>query len=336
MIVEPHAGDRVEDNLNPVGRAYYGVLDAAVHAGLAVAGGRAGARRPGRRGAHPRRRRGGRLHALPPRRRDAVQPRVRGAPVTGARSQGRDATGDAETRRAHAPDDEGFVEPRRRAHLLRGPTATGAPTILLLPTWTIVHCAVLEAAGPLPRPTTSGSSRSTAAATAARDRPPSPAAYAVDARRRPTRWRCSTPPAPTRPWWSRPLAAAPGRRCCWRPTTPSGCSARCSSARRCPSTARSPEQRGARERFDERARRPIEGWEKYNAQLLARDHYEDFLEFFFAMCFPEPHSTKPVEDCVAWGLETDAGELVAPTSRHVVDRERVRAEPARACAARCW
>jgi hypothetical protein len=24
MIVEPAAGDRVEDNLNPVGRAYYG------------------------------------------------------------------------------------------------------------------------------------------------------------------------------------------------------------------------------------------------------------------------------------------------------------------------
>jgi hypothetical protein len=24
MIVEPNAGDRVEDNLNPVGRAYYG------------------------------------------------------------------------------------------------------------------------------------------------------------------------------------------------------------------------------------------------------------------------------------------------------------------------
>jgi len=23
LIVEPHAGDRVEDNLNPVGRAYY-------------------------------------------------------------------------------------------------------------------------------------------------------------------------------------------------------------------------------------------------------------------------------------------------------------------------
>ena len=35
MIVEPCAGDRVEDNLNPVGRVYYGVLDAALHAGVA-------------------------------------------------------------------------------------------------------------------------------------------------------------------------------------------------------------------------------------------------------------------------------------------------------------
>ena len=57
MIVEPMAGDRVEDNLNPVGRAYYGVLDAALHAGVAVAGGRARARRAGGRGADPRRRR---------------------------------------------------------------------------------------------------------------------------------------------------------------------------------------------------------------------------------------------------------------------------------------
>ena len=71
MIVEPHAGDRVEDNLNPVGRAYYGVLDAAVHARVAVAGGRAGARRPGGRGADPRRRRGAAASpasAAPPRR----------------------------------------------------------------------------------------------------------------------------------------------------------------------------------------------------------------------------------------------------------------------------
>ena len=43
------------------------LLDAAVHAGVAVAGGRARARRPGGRGADPRRRHRRRLHALPPR-----------------------------------------------------------------------------------------------------------------------------------------------------------------------------------------------------------------------------------------------------------------------------
>ena len=82
MIVEPIAGDRVEDNLNPVGRVYYGFSTLLCTPGVAVAGGRARARRAGRRGADPRRRRRRRLHALPPRGRDAVQPRVRGAAVT--------------------------------------------------------------------------------------------------------------------------------------------------------------------------------------------------------------------------------------------------------------
>ena len=38
MIVEPYAGDRVEENLNPVGRAYIRRLDAALHALFAGAG----------------------------------------------------------------------------------------------------------------------------------------------------------------------------------------------------------------------------------------------------------------------------------------------------------
>ena len=65
MIVEPNAGDRAEDNFNPVGRRLLRLLDAALHAGVAVAGGRAGARRAGRRGPAPRgaERRG--LHPLP-------------------------------------------------------------------------------------------------------------------------------------------------------------------------------------------------------------------------------------------------------------------------------
>ena len=34
-------------------------------------------------------------------------------------------------------------------------------------------------------------------------------------------------------------------------------------------------------------------------------------------CFTEPHSTKPIEDTVGWGLETDAETLVATTRRRL-------------------
>jgi pimeloyl-ACP methyl ester carboxylesterase len=56
-----------------------------------------------------------------------------------------------------------------------------------------------------------------------------------------------------------------------------------------------------------------EGWAKYNAHYWQRD-YSRFLEFFFGKCFNEPHSTKQIEDCVGWGLET-APETLAETVR---------------------
>jgi pimeloyl-ACP methyl ester carboxylesterase/predicted glycosyltransferase len=46
-----------------------------------------------------------------------------------------------------------------------------------------------------------------------------------------------------------------------------------------------------------------EGWERHNRHAW-REDYQGFLEFFFSRCFPEPHSTKQIEDCVGWGLET--------------------------------
>jgi len=58
-----------------------------------------------------------------------------------------------------------------------------------------------------------------------------------------------------------------------------------------------------------------EGWAKYNSFFWARD-YRAFLEFFFAQCFNEPHSTKQIEDAVGWGLETDP-ETLANTSRAI-------------------
>jgi pimeloyl-ACP methyl ester carboxylesterase len=42
-------------------------------------------------------------------------------------------------------------------------------------------------------------------------------------------------------------------------------------------------------------------------------HHREFLEYFFAMCFNEPHSTKQIEDCIGWGLETDPETLVDTT-----------------------
>jgi pimeloyl-ACP methyl ester carboxylesterase/predicted glycosyltransferase len=53
-----------------------------------------------------------------------------------------------------------------------------------------------------------------------------------------------------------------------------------------------------------------EGWEKFNAHYW-RANYREFVEFFFDEAFPEPHSTKQREDCVAWGLETTPEILIA-------------------------
>ncbi|HTP23161.1 MAG TPA: alpha/beta fold hydrolase [Solirubrobacteraceae bacterium] len=58
-----------------------------------------------------------------------------------------------------------------------------------------------------------------------------------------------------------------------------------------------------------------EGWAKYNSFYWKRD-YLDFLEFFFAECFTEPHSTKPIEDAIAWALETTPDTL-ADTTRGI-------------------
>ena len=55
------------------------------------------------------------------------------------------------------------------------------------------------------------------------------------------------------------------------------------------------------ETFDQILESP-EGWFKYNRHYMTQD-YRGFLEFFFGEMFPEPHSTKQVEDAVAYGLD---------------------------------
>jgi len=57
-------------------------------------------------------------------------------------------------------------------------------------------------------------------------------------------------------------------------------------------------------------RDPVEHWAKHDPTYWA-EGYEDFLWFFFGQCFPEPHSSRQVEQAVEWGLETTPDVLVA-------------------------
>jgi pimeloyl-ACP methyl ester carboxylesterase/predicted glycosyltransferase len=76
------------------------------------------------------------------------------------------------------------------------------------------------------------------------------------------------------------------------------------------------------EHFEEEVENPI-GWEKFNRAYIRREH-RAFLEFFFGEMFPEPHSTKQIEDAVAYGLDgkaetllMDDGEPLAATVEEV-------------------
>jgi len=59
----------------------------------------------------------------------------------------------------------------------------------------------------------------------------------------------------------------------------------------------------------EETRDSYEGWEKANRHYWLAD-YRGWVEFFMSQVFTEPHSTKPHEDGVAWGLDTTAETLL--------------------------
>ena len=96
------------------------------------------------------------------------------------------------------------------------------------------------------------------------------------------------------------------------PTTPSASTASSTSAPRSASRPATPS--GTCIRSTSRSTTD-EGWAKYNSHYWQRD-YLGFLEFFFAKCFNEPHSSKQIEDCIGWALETDP-ETLADTTRGI-------------------
>ena len=71
-----------------------------------------------------------------------------------------------------------------------------------------------------------------------------------------------------------------------------------------------PERAEATERFFDPYPAEPQGWDRMNAQYWL-DHYEDFVDFFFSECLPEPHSTKQHEDTLRWASETTPEVLLA-------------------------
>ena len=66
-----------------------------------------------------------------------------------------------------------------------------------------------------------------------------------------------------------------------------------------------------------------QGWAKFNKHYWRRD-YPGFVEFFMSRVFSEPHSTKPVEDAVGWGLETTGETLVLTQLAPVLEPDEQR------------
>lgn len=205
--------------------------------------------------------------------------------------------------RARYPDQEGFVE-RNGVRIFYEVFGSGARTVLFLPAWPIGYSRIWKAQVPYfarhyrvvvfdPR----GNGRS--------DRPPAPAAYAdteyvgdalavMDATQTE---RAVVVGLSTGGWYAAMLAARYPDRVLAAVIADS----------------RSPLGQPAPERtvynFEDRLETD-KGWAKFNRHYW-HDNYRGFLEFFFSKVFPEPHSTKHIDDGTAWGEETTPDVLVA-------------------------
>ena len=221
---------------------------------------------------------------------------ARDAPPTARREQ----------MRARYPDVDRRRRARRRPGRLRGATARASRPILLMPTWSIVHSRHWKVQIPylarrhrvvtLRRP---------------RQRPLGP----PDRPRRRTRRRARAAnlavhgrdAATERAVLVGLSRGAPGRCSCSPPSIPSGSlglvfiGPAVAVRRARPVRAQVAVRRPAGETTTAGGSTTVHYW---------RRDYADFLEFFFARGFSEPHSTKQIEDTVGWGLETDAETLV--------------------------
>lgn len=82
-----------------------------------------------------------------------------------------------------------------------------------------------------------------------------------------------------------------------------------------------PQRAHIAERFLDPAPEHPDGWDRYNLAYW-HAHYADFTRWFFEQAFPEPHSTKALDDVAGWAAETGPDVLEAeamhPRSRRPV------------------
>ena len=225
------------------------------------------------------------------------------------------------------PDREGFVE-RDGVRVFWEVYGEGERAIVLLPTWSIVHSRMWKAQIPYLARHVRGGRRSTAAATAGPTGPTGVEPYAERRVRRRRRRRAGRDRHRARDRWSGSRAAR-----CWATAArrrPSRASRRHRLHRRRPSRPRAGPPEPRRRTTSTSELDTDEGWAKYNRHYWRRD-YRGFLEFFFGQVFTEPHSTKQIEDCVGWALDTTPETLRRPDGRR---RSRVPTEAVRgACVA---
>src|SRR5437764_2410254 len=218
--------------------------------------------------------------------------------------------------RARYPEQEGFVE-REDVRIFYEVFGTGEPTVLLLPTWSIVHsrfwkmqvpylarhCRVITFDG-------RGNGRSS--------RPASPDAYsdrafAADAL-------AVMDATATR----QAVLVSLSLGACWALLLAAEYPERVAEAVFIgPGLPLGPSHQERMVYSFDDVLETDEGWARYNRHYWLKD-YRGFLEFFMSQIFTEPHSTKQIEDMVGWGLETTPQVLIATKDApFVVNKETV-------------
>jgi pimeloyl-ACP methyl ester carboxylesterase/predicted glycosyltransferase len=226
------------------------------------------------------------------------------------------ATGAREQTRARYPDEEGYVE-RDGVRVFWEVYGSGEPTVLLLPTWSIIHsrhwkaqipylarhCRVVTFDG-------RGNGRS--------DRPGTTEAYAE------REFAADAVAVMDATGTERAVVVGLSAGALWGVLLAAEHPERVAGAVFiAPAAPFAQHHNRVTHAFDEPLER-YEGWGTYNRNFWLED-FRAFLEFFFGQVFTEPHSTKQIEDCVGWGLETGPETLALTVlGRELHDRDAFR------------